>query len=181
MQDLKALGYRDVPLGGLADGGTVMFLRHDVDLCLQRAVALGEVEEGAGVSSTYYVLVSADMYSIAAASSRAALLCLVELDHRVVLYFDATRHDGGREALGKAAEDECAILEQLTGEPVDSISFHRPAPALIGMASRFAGRQHSYEAASSMTSPTFPTAAALSSAAIRSTIRRSWTARPYSC
>lgn len=145
LNELVALGYRDVGLEGLVDGGRVMFLRHDVDLCLPRAIAMGETEAAAGVRSTYYVLVSTDMYSIAAASSRAALRRLIDLGHQVSLHFDATRYEGGRAALEQAAEAESAILEQLTGEAVESISFHRPAPELIGLAGRFAGRRHTYE------------------------------------
>lgn len=145
LEELIAAGYRDVRLEGLAEGGRVMFLRHDVDLCLRRAVAVAKAEARARVSATYYVLVSTDMYSIASAASRAALRRLVKLGHQVALHFDATRYEGGRQALDEAAEAECAILEQLTGEPVHSISFHRPAPELMGLEGRFAGRRHTYE------------------------------------
>lgn len=145
LRALINLGYRDVGLDRLGEGGRAMFLRHDVDLCLRRAVSVGEAEALEGASATYYVLVSTDIYNIASAANRNALRRLIECGHRVGLHFDATRYDGGREALEQAAEAECAILQQLTGEPVESISFHRPAPELIGMSGRFSGRHHPYE------------------------------------
>lgn len=141
----QALGYRDVPLEGLVPDARVMFVRHDVDLCVDDALIVAAAEQELGVGATYYFLVSTEMYNLASAGNRARLRDLRALGHRVGLHFDATRHDGGRAGLEAAAQEECAILEQLSGGPVETISFHRPAPELIGLEGAFAGRRHTYE------------------------------------
>jgi len=143
--DLQGLGYRDTPLEGLVPDRRLVFLRHDVDLCIARALRVAEEEANLGVSASYYVLVSTEMYNPASAQSRDQLRRLRDLGHRIGLHFDATFYHNERTALETAADEECAILERLSGGPVDSISFHRPAPELMGLAGEFAGRRHTYE------------------------------------
>ena len=145
LSDLTDLGYRAVDLQLIDSAQPVMFLRHDVDLSLGRAVAVAEAERALEVKATYYVLVSTEMYNPASAESRRQLRRIVELGHAVGLHFDATKYEGGRAALEEAANEECALLESLAGAPVDSLSFHRPAPELKGLADAFAGRAHTYE------------------------------------
>lgn len=140
-----ALGYRDVPLDGLVPDEKVMFVRHDVDLCIDRAVTVAEAENRLGVGATFYFLISTEMYNLASAGNRAQLRRLRALGHRIGLHFDATRYATGREGLEAAAQEECAILEQLSDGPVETISFHRPAPELIGLEGAFADRRHTYE------------------------------------
>ncbi|HEX2763432.1 MAG TPA: hypothetical protein VHM92_06250 [Allosphingosinicella sp.] len=145
VEALQARGYADVGLDGLVPERRVMFLRHDVDLSLARAVRVAEAERSLGVRATYYLLISTELYSIASADGRRLTRRLVELGHALGLHFDATRYEGGRDALEAAAREECDMLERLAGAPVRTISFHRPAPELIGLAGTFAGRRHTYE------------------------------------
>jgi len=145
LEELRGLGYRDVGLDGIDAAKPVMFVRHDVDLCLDRAVRIAEAEAELGIAAYYYVLVSARLYNPASAESRRAMRRLLELGHAIGLHFDASLYEGGAGALEAAAEEECAILERLTGAPVRSISFHRPAPELHGRAGLFAGRAHTYD------------------------------------
>lgn len=138
-------GYAFGDLEGLARGGRVAFSRHDVDLSLSHALDMARVEHGLGVRGTYYFLVSTRFYNLASAESRAMLRELVGMGHEVGLHFDATKYAPDRASLAAGAEAECAILEAMSGAPVTSLSFHRPAPALLGLEGRFAGRPHTYE------------------------------------
>lgn len=143
--ELSRLGYEAVDLEELDPDRPLMFLRHDVDLCLGRAVAVAEAEHALRMRATYYVLVSTEMYNPASAESRRRMRRIVELGHSVGLHFDATKYEGGRAELEAAANEECELLSRLAGAPVRSLSFHRPAPELRGLADRFAGRVHTYE------------------------------------
>jgi hypothetical protein len=147
LRELRERGYRDVAhLEDLVPDDRVVFLRHDIDLDLDRAVRIAEVEASEGMRATYYVLVSTQMYNIAAAPARRALARLADLGHALGLHFDAAQYaQTARSALDAHARRECDILADLSGAPVASISFHRPAPELIGLAEPFAGRPHSYE------------------------------------
>jgi hypothetical protein len=110
-------------------------VRHDIDLSLERAVAVGAVEHEAGVRATFLVMVDSPLYDLDDAASRAALAELREQGHDVGLHMDL----GPRgEVPGLEVEDvspEVAAcrerLEAVLGEPVRSISFHRPADPLV--------------------------------------------------
>lgn len=145
LRDLMDRGYSFGALEDLKGVGPVAFCRHDVDLSMSHAADMAELEHSLGVRATYYVLLSTRMYGLASAEGRAFLERLIQLGHEVGLHFDATQYAGDRDSLEIAARDECAILEMLTRQPVTSLSFHRPAPALLGLEGGFAGRVHTYE------------------------------------
>lgn len=143
---LQELGYRDVALAELDPDEQQMFVRHDVDLSLEHAFRLGKVEQELGVHSTFYVLLSTEIYNLSSAQSRRLLAGLIAQGHTVGLHFDVTvYHDEDRAELENRAADECHILEQLTGHPVSSISFHRPMKEFLNLPGNFAGRRHTYE------------------------------------
>ena len=145
LRTLRDLGYRDVPLHRAGESGQTMFLRHDIDVCLESAEEMAQVESEEGVSATYYFLLSTRLYNLASAESRARLARIAERGHTIALHFDATQYSGDRVLLEQQAEEECQILEKLTGNPVTSISFHRPVKEFLGLPGAFAGRRHTYE------------------------------------
>lgn len=145
LRDFRALGYSSVGLREIDPEQRHLFLRHDVDLCLRRAAKIAEVEQQEGFRATYYILVSTRAYNPASAESRSLLGRIAALGHAIGLHFDATAYSGSATELEAFAEEECAVLERLAGVSVDSISFHRPAPALLGWTGSLAGRPHCYE------------------------------------
>jgi len=151
---LRALGergYRPGRFDGAAIKGRTILLRHDIDLSIDAALSIARIEADEGWTSTYYVLVSSDLYNPASASSRTSLRAICDLGHEIGLHFDASVHDqpGSDELdiaqLENAAESECAALSNAIGRDVASISFHRPVPQLQGLDADFAGRPHSYQ------------------------------------
>src|SRR6185312_17230429 len=73
LRSLKAIGYRCATFSDVDPAGRDMVLRHDVDLCLDSAVRLAEVEAEEAVQSTYYVLLNTEFYNLASTGGRAAL------------------------------------------------------------------------------------------------------------
>lgn len=140
---LQARGYAAARLQDLRPDKADMYLRHDVDLCLERAAEMASVEAELGVRSTYFVLISTDLYNPASARSRRLLASINDAGHEIGLHFDVTQTQG--EDPDEAADRECNILAALTGKPVETISFHRPARELLNLSRRFAGRRHTYE------------------------------------
>jgi hypothetical protein len=63
-----------------------LLLRHDVDLSLDAAVQLAEVEAELGASSTYFVMTESVFYNLASREGDAALARLRDLGHRVGLH-----------------------------------------------------------------------------------------------
>jgi hypothetical protein len=137
--------YKAMPLTQIDPGQPHLFLRHDVDMCLDRALIVAEAEAAAGVSADYYVLVRTEMYNVASKAGRSAVRKITELGHRVGLHFDPSGLPDGLEVLDREAAVDCAMLEATVGAPVQSISFHRPAPHLQGLQASIAGRPHVYQ------------------------------------
>ncbi len=70
-----------------------LLLRHDVDLSLDAALSVAELEADLDVRATYFLMTRSEFYNLDAPSGEAAIARLRELGHRVGLhgvYPDAT-------------------------------------------------------------------------------------------
>jgi hypothetical protein len=63
-----------------------IFLRHDVDLMLEAAVELAELEADEGVGATYFLMTESVFYNLDSHEGRAALERLRALGHRIGLH-----------------------------------------------------------------------------------------------
>lgn len=145
IQGLLERGYETVSFDAVRREAQHLIVRHDVDMCLQRAVELAKLEQSLGVQSSYFVLVRTEMYSVTSSKSRDALRELGTLGREVGLHFDAAGLGESPEALDTACAADCSLLESLIGLPVRTVSFHRPTPSLQGWPKPIAGRTHAYE------------------------------------
>ena len=86
--------YRDLLVaareGGYRFGGFdrppepgVVILRHDVDLSLEAAVAVAEVEHEEGAVATYFLMTRSVFYNLASSEGERAIERLRELGHRI--------------------------------------------------------------------------------------------------
>ncbi len=122
-----------------------LILRHDLDMSLEAALPVAEVEAQLGLSAVFFVLLRSEFYNPHTPRARGIIDRLRSLGHDVGLHFDASLYDQhDLDDLDRAAAAECAALERAMDAPVRMISFHRPAPALIGLDRLLAGRDHAY-------------------------------------
>lgn len=63
-----------------------LFLRHDVDMSLDAALAMAELEAERGVAATYFMMTRSDFYNLDSRAGDRALARLRELGHRVGLH-----------------------------------------------------------------------------------------------
>jgi hypothetical protein len=78
-------GYRFAGFGeGPADGD--LFLRHDVDLSLDAALRMAELEREEGATATYFLMTESVFYNLASGEGAAAIEQLRALGHRVGLH-----------------------------------------------------------------------------------------------
>ncbi len=68
----KAGGYRFAHFEGSPLDGTVI-LRHDVDLSLDAALRMAEIEHGAGASATYFLMTESVFYNLDSSEGVAAI------------------------------------------------------------------------------------------------------------
>lgn len=123
------------------------FLRHDLDVSLERALPIARLEREAGIASTYHVMIDSPFYDLRAARSRDALAELRGLGHEVGLHYDVARR-GTKDAPASTREHDianaCEELESVLETAVRSLSFHLPVEELINGPLRVAGRVSGY-------------------------------------
>ena len=78
----KAGGYRFAHFDGAPAEGSVI-LRHDVDLSLDAAVRMAELENDAGAAATYFLMTESVFYNLDSSEGVGAIERLRELGHRV--------------------------------------------------------------------------------------------------
>ena len=108
-----------------------LILRHDIDFDLGAAVELATIEANQGWCANYFVLMRSEFYNPMSPASSDAISRLRALGHRIGLHFDAAAYPPDPERFVTAVKDECAILEDICGAPVEAFSLHRPHPDLI--------------------------------------------------
>lgn len=108
-------------------GQRIAVIRHDVDMSLDAAVAIAEIECNESISATYCIRLGGTYYDPLSISGIKSIRRLVDLGHSIGLHFDITRYH----ALGLPAtagiDADIATLQHAFGRPVEFISQHSPA------------------------------------------------------
>ena len=85
LEAARAGGYRFAFFDTAPEPATVI-LRHDVDLSLDAALRLAEVEADAGAAATYFLMTRSEFYNLDSQSGEDAVDRLRRLGHRVGLH-----------------------------------------------------------------------------------------------
>lgn len=108
------------------NSGKKLILRHDVDFSLEYALEMAEVEKRIGVSSTYFVMLYSDHYTVFNAEARQLLLQIQSLGHEIGLHYESSMWgDIKADYTAKFCED-LRLLEKLIGVRVTSAAQHNP-------------------------------------------------------
>lgn len=113
-----------------------VILRHDVDVSLEKALDFAYFEAEIGVQSTYYILLSSNLYNIMSKKSMECIKKIYELGHSIGLHFDETKYQkkvcvGGvynPSTIKNYIIKEKNIMESVFEEiPIESVSMHIPS------------------------------------------------------
>jgi hypothetical protein len=85
LEGARAGGYRFAPFGEGPERGD-LFLRHDVDLSLDAALRMAELEAGLGVRATYLLMTESIFYNLASSEGVETIARLRALGHPVGLH-----------------------------------------------------------------------------------------------
>lgn len=106
--------------------------RHDVDLSLNRAVRLAEVEASKGVSSTYFLNPHSEFYNLHEFDQFRKVNELIQFGHGIGLHFDAKFYRVDSEAaLDQLIAKEVKWLKEWFGVDISAFSFHNPTEFLL--------------------------------------------------
>lgn len=114
-----------------------LILRHDIDVSLNRALRMAQIENDFGIRATYMFIPDSTLYSLEDRLSRAILRQFVAMGHEVALHFDIgealrnSNHELSLSAIDAKILLDRKRLENVTDLPVKSISFHRPVPQFL--------------------------------------------------
>ena len=145
LEYLESCGYTARNSDDAEVGERHMLLRHDLDMSIDAALPIAEIERDMGISATYFVMVRNEFYNPFSKRSLDGLQRLIDLDHTLGLHLDISQYGEDWHTVDISAERECAVLEALIERPVDLISFHRPPQRVLGLSRLIAGRHHAYE------------------------------------
>lgn len=132
------------------DDAPRLYLRHDIDVAVEPAVALAEQEAAHGFQSTYMFIATSPLYDLADEQVQEALKRIAGLGHELALHFDYLTSEvadpSNAENLESRVEQQCDRLANITGSPVESISFHRPIKQFLHGPDWLWGRVNAYSA-----------------------------------
>jgi hypothetical protein len=109
----------------------VVYLRHDIDNCIESALLMAETEARAGAVATYLAMVRSENYNPFVRDNVRRLRRIRDLGHEVGLHFTAAEHDPARleRDLASCIRADAGLLELALGAPVRVFSFHNPTEA----------------------------------------------------
>lgn len=115
------------PLGDFRNQPGII-LRHDIDLDPEPALRLAERQAEQGIRGSFFVLATGHTYNPQSARNRAIIRRLADLGMEVALHFDPSIYAlDAPEELGRLARHEAAVLEEICGKPIVSVSLHNPS------------------------------------------------------
>lgn len=110
-------------------------IRHDVDIDLQEAVKMAELEHDIGIKSTYFVLITSEYYNLFSGKNMNSAKRILNLCHEIGLHFDISAYEKNLpiEEVGGALKHEISILGKALNIRVKSVSWHIPRKDLLGV------------------------------------------------
>ena len=127
--------------------GHKCILRHEVDISLKIALQMAEIESKMGVYSTYMIMQNSPLYSLRDKVSQNIIRRMINMGHQIGLHYYDKKNEHSRsniDDLGAKINYSCKQLEDVTGLPVLSFSFHRPTSQCLKWPLILFGRYDAY-------------------------------------
>lgn len=126
------------------DGDPALILRHDVDLSIDSAARMAELEMTCGVRSTFFIMGTNEWYNPASPQNRRTLQKMVQDGFEIGLHFDvlAVPDENPAEAR-RRLELEAEVLSAASGAKIGSVSLHNPS--ISGQYPLFEGYINAYD------------------------------------
>ncbi|MDA8891549.1 hypothetical protein N9I81_01765 [Planktomarina temperata] len=123
---------------GIVSKNTLL-IRHDIDFSVDFAQTLALFEYELGIRSTYFFMLTSNMYNLFSSENQKLVKSIIKLGHKVSIHFDPTAHETLKEF-----EHEKRFFENIFNVEVDIVSIHRPGPFLDNNNVSLCGIPHTY-------------------------------------
>lgn len=144
---LEAHGYNYASYHNWQTYSRCVILRHDIDNDIARALDFARLEAALHVKSTYFVLVSSDMYNAFSRDNISMLREILRYGHSIGLHFDELCYPasvGKPEIIEGHIIAEADMLGKAIGQPITCASMHRPSKELLAADLEIPGIVNSY-------------------------------------
>lgn len=128
----------------------IVFLRHDIDLDLEKALVMAQIEYEHKIKSCYMVMTNCSFYSLQNSSAKSILNEILKMGHEVGLHFDfansemRNQNSSINDSIIQQINKDCEVLENIIYQKVKAISFHRPMQQFLRGPLNVAGRVNAY-------------------------------------
>lgn len=148
-------GYKFKGYENYCDSDKTVILRHDIDISLDRAIRVAEIESkfgesiGEEIRSTYFILISSDFYNPFSQQSISAIMKIRELGHSIGLHFDEKKYFQNdslwsEDVIIEYILLEKALLEKMVGFEISTVSMHTPSKKTLNANLEIPGLINSY-------------------------------------
>lgn len=146
IRQLRTNGYQFTDYHDYQSYNKAVIMRHDIDISLEKAVEMAEIEKDERIISTYFILLSTDFYNAASEKSLKAIKRIADCGHQIGLHFDEVKYAEIEcmRTLVDAIKQEAEILSEITGFPISSVSMHRPSKETLNADYEIEGIINSY-------------------------------------
>lgn len=121
----------------------IIYLRHDVDIDIEKVLDMAKIENELGVSSTWYIMPDNKLYSLMNKDVQKVVKELKDLGHSIGLHIDASIYDSKSE-MEKSINEMYYYYSKYI--PIDkTISFHIPNEKILGNDVKIDGFVNVYE------------------------------------
>lgn len=127
---MKKRGYRFTFFDDEIKGSTDkhIYLRHDLDTSIEKAVLISDIERSMGAKATYCIRFASPFYNIFSKKNMDSIQKIVSRGHQIALHYERESWNG---ILDEEILRELEILKKYF--PIKNIvSFHRPQEDILG-------------------------------------------------
>jgi hypothetical protein len=104
-----------------------VILRHDVDLSIEFAYKLAEIEKKLNIFSSFFIMVSTNSYNPLTKQNRQWIKEMSDWGFEIGLHFDPTIYSQDENSLLDALRCESQILSSITSKKIETFSLHNPS------------------------------------------------------
>ena len=103
-----------------------IILRHDVDVSLEAALKIAEIENELGICSTFFILFHAELYNPFSLNSSKIISKLIQMGHKIGLHYHNTFFLENNLEPSKTITKELELMESHYNTSIKVISSHDP-------------------------------------------------------
>lgn len=107
----------------------IVLLRHDIDVNLNYALKLAEIEKELNIKATYFLMLRSPMYNLFSRSNLKIVKKIIELGHHIGLHFDTFGLENDK--IQETIDFEINTLNKLLSVTISTVSFHQPCESIL--------------------------------------------------